>query len=1175
MPDVALRETARRWRLAGVLAGGLALAFAVLTPLDARQAPAAGACRVSGRVTSGSTHLPGVAIVVSSGDAVKSVTSTEPDGSYRLSVPPGTYRLTAELMGFERAERDLAVADLPCDRTLDLTLSLAPRVPRPAAAATSASAADASATPPARSGAPQPQNTAAQAVPGGRGAAPQRGANAGQRFETLDVETLAAGAAGLDVAPTEREGGEAARLLLPPGFSTDGPTQAVAINGNMASIDRGMMNERLDAIGRGEFDPITGAFGQGFGPGGQGFGPGGPGGRGGPGGPGGRGGDAGGFGGRGGPGGPDGFIIGGRGGRQNAYSAQSNYQFAGSALDSEPYELRPGSSAQQKPYTRQNFGMTVGGPVRIPGIYNGTRRTNFNFSYGGTRGGDLFDQYATVPTASMRTGDFSLARTQLVDPVTGLPFDDNLIRAARLSPSSLALLRFIPLPNIDAPGGRNYHYSTTNVSTSDNFDVRVTHNFTPNAGRGGRGGPGGRGGGLGGRGAPGGRGAAAARGRGQAPPTSVVMTAQVQYRRNDNDQNNVFPTLSGRNLGSSVSVPVSLNIQHRRMMHNVNVNLSRTESRGLNQYAYIENVAGLAGITGVATDPFDWGVPQLSFSTVSGVRDLTPSHRVDSRLTVGYGWTRPSSRHTLRIGGDVRFDRSDNRTDNNARGNFVFTGLYTSGGTLATGGGGLDFADFLLGVPQQASVQYGPRRVQLSGKSLSAYLQDDWRRTNTLTFSLGVRYELQWPFVEKNGQMVNLDANQEFTAVAPVLPGETGPYSGSYPTALMASDVNNVAPRFGFAWRPKPGNILRGGYGISYNAGSYSSIARQMVGQPPFAVTNNAIGNYADALSISDPFATSSPTETTNNYGVEQDYVLGVVQTANVDFSHDMRQVWNVGAGYTYTHGSSLDIVRAPNRGPAGLRIEGVQPFLWQTSDGRSNLHAGTFRLSRRPARGIGGGVSYTLARSRDDASTIGGGGTNVAQDDQDLEAEWALSSFDRRHLLSTNVNVEFPFGPNRHWLNQGGTWAALLRDWRAAVTFTWQSGTPLTPRLLSAATSVAQGVNGTLRGDYNGQPIQLSDPTIDRFFNTSAFSVPAPGLFGTAGRNMIIGPGSKLLNAQFSRDVRLGGNRAVTLQLNASNLLNLVNYGAVDTIVNSPTFGQVTSVRPMRSMTASVRFRF
>ena len=70
------------------------------------------------------------------------------------------------------------------------------------------------------------------------------------------------------------------------------------------------------------------------------------------------------------------------------------------------------------------------------------------------------------------------------------------------------------------------------------------------------------------------------------------MTTQVQYRRNDNDQNNVFPLVSGANNGSSLTLPASVNIQHRRMLHNVSVNYSRTESRSVNQYAYIEDVAG-------------------------------------------------------------------------------------------------------------------------------------------------------------------------------------------------------------------------------------------------------------------------------------------------------------------------------------------------------------------------------------------------------------------------------------------------------------------------------------------------------------------------------------------------------------------------------------------------------
>jgi hypothetical protein len=657
--------------------------------------------------------------------------------------------------------------------------------------------------------------------------------------------------------------------------------------------------------------------------------------------------------------------------------------------------------------------------------------------------------------------------------------------------------------------------------------------------------------------------------------TSVSITAQLQWRRNDSDQTNVFPTLGGTSTGSSLAVPVSLNIVHKRIQHNVSVNYSRTTADTRNRFAFVQDVAGAAGIDGTSTDPFDWGVPQLSFSSLSSVRDVTPTRRDDSRVTMSYGWTRPSQKHTLRAGVDARIDRASTRSSSNANGAFVFTGLYSAGAGPDGISRGLDFADFLLGYAQQASLQALPGDVELQGKSMSLYVQDDWRKSSTLTFNLGLRYELLWPFVEQDGRMVNLDVNSDFTAAVPVLSGETGPFTGHYSKGLINLDSNNVAPRIGFAWRVRPGTIFRGGYGVSYNSGTYSTIARQMVAQPPFAVTNTSIGLPGAPLPLNDPFIAALPNETTNTFGVDSSYALGLVQTLNGDLSRDFRQVWNVSAGYTYTRGSTLDIVRAPNRDPLGLRIEGVQPFLWETSEGSSVLHAGSFRLRRRPVKGVGFGASYTLARSRDNASSLGGGGTVVAQNDRDLDAEWGLSSFDRRHQLTADTSIELPFGPNRPWLNGGGMWATLLRDWRLTTTYTLQSGTPLTARVLSAVSDALRGTNGTLRADYNGDRIQLAGPSIDMFFNTAAFSVPAAGRFGNSARNLIIGPGSQQLNAQFSRDVRMGGNRAVTVQLNATNLLNMVNYAGVDTVVNSPTFGQVLSVRPMRSMQFNLRFRF
>src|SRR5262249_42662296 len=103
------------WRHAsGVLAAGAILAGAVSLPADARQPAAPGVCGAAGKAASAAGPLPGVSIVVRSGETVKAVTSTDPDGTYRLNLPPGAYHLTAELTGFGRLERDLAIEAAPC-----------------------------------------------------------------------------------------------------------------------------------------------------------------------------------------------------------------------------------------------------------------------------------------------------------------------------------------------------------------------------------------------------------------------------------------------------------------------------------------------------------------------------------------------------------------------------------------------------------------------------------------------------------------------------------------------------------------------------------------------------------------------------------------------------------------------------------------------------------------------------------------------------------------------------------------------------------------------------------------------------------------------------------------------------------------------------------------------------
>ncbi len=606
------------------------------------------------------------------------------------------------------------------------------------------------------------------------------------------------------MTPPERETTEAAtRLLLPPGFSSEGATEAVAVNGGMASIDRGMMNERLEAIGRGEIDPVTGEFRPPAGPGGE-FG--GPGGRGGPGGPGGRGGGPGGepggrggppgqFG-RGGPGAPGGpGRLGGRGVQQNPYQFTANYTFGGSALDSAPYQLRPDVPSTQRPYMRQNFGGTVGGPVKIPKIYDGTRRTTFQFSYTGNRSGNLFDQYATVPTDDDSIRRFlrgavqrhrSGHRTAVSRQQDSRRSDrSRRARAARLHSVAEPAGRDAQLPLHD---DHELHFEQREPAREPQLHAaagrgarrgrrtwRCAGRRPRGAGRGGQAGPGGRGGGRGNQG------------------TTVNMNAQLQYRQNNGEQVNVFPTIGGRTRGSSLSVPVGVNISHRRTMHAINVNFSRSTSTSRNRYAYFVDVAGLAGINGVATDPFDWGVPSLSFSTFSGLRDITPTRRSDTRFGTTYSWSRP-----IRNAHDAFWRRvraglvrqPDGRE--RAREFRVHRAVRRRRGQRSFAAAGSTSPTSCWAFRSRPRSSTDPATSVCAASRSARTGRTTGGRARDLTFNLGVRYDFVRPYTEATGQMVNLDAASGFTAVAPVISGETGPFTGPFPAGLVNADANNV-----------------------------------------------------------------------------------------------------------------------------------------------------------------------------------------------------------------------------------------------------------------------------------------------------------------------------------------------------------------------------------------------
>jgi hypothetical protein len=812
-----------------------------------------------------------------------------------------------------------------------------------------------------------------------------------------------------------------------------------------------------------------------------------------------------------------------------------------------------GQPTPKPDYLQQRLTATIGGPLTIPKIVD-SPRTFFFANYNGNHSRSPYDAYSTVPTLAERGGDLSTLGRPIVDPVTHLPFPGGLIPVSALDPVSQRLLSLFPLPN--QPGDRqNYHLVTTSITDLDDVNVRIVRSFgTPVQRQGPQGGGRGFGGGGGG-GFGGGRGGGG----------TANLNVAIHYRHSSSTTPNPFPTLGGSSDLGAWDVPVSLSFTKGGALNTIRADFNRQRVDALNAYAFNRDVAGQAGVLGVSTDPFDWGTPDLSLSTFASIHDISPSTRTDRTLSFGDTLVKTRGTHTFRLGGDYRDLSTESRIDLNARGNFVFSGLYT----------GVDFGDFLLGLPQQSRVQYGPGLERFHARSWDLFLQDDWRVRANLTVNAGVRYEYQAPYTEADNRLVTLDVAPGFTAAVPVYAGGTGPYSGQLPDALVRPFHGGFAPRTGIAWRAAPSTVVRAGYGINYSMSVYQSMVQQLAGQPPYAAANTVLATLAAPTPLATALVNISPTTTLNTYAVDPNYRAPFVQIWNVGIQRDLSRIVTMDVTYTGTKGVNLDLVRAPNRNPDGsIRIDGVAPFLWESSQADSISNSLSVRIRRRMTNGLGASASYILSKSMDDASSIGGTAVVVAQNDQNLAAERGLSSFDQRHRFSADTTYELPFGEDRRWL-KGGAGAAWLGHWQLNATLQLASGTPFTARVLGAVYDVATGVNGTLRADYNGAPIQLNDPTTQLFFNKAAFSPPAPGTFGTAGRNTIIGPGVSALNLGLLRSVEVGQTRTLTFQLQASNVLNTVQYAGIDTVVNSPTFGQVTSVRPMRRFQIIARFRF
>jgi hypothetical protein len=786
-----------------------------------------------------------------------------------------------------------------------------------------------------------------------------------------------------------------------------------------------------------------------------------------------------------------------------------------SALNAKPFSFG-GSSASLPNYSDVQVSFSLLGPLKIPFVVKYGPQMSLSYQRGVLH--NATTQSAIMPTLAERGGDLSLSSSLFGaprDPLTGQLFPGGVIPGNRITPQAAALLAYYPLPNGETTTGANYQVPVTSATTQDNVQFGTSKAFTPR----------------------------------------VQGSVRLGYQRAITDSVTLFDFADqSRSSGFNVDLGLSRRWGQRFQMR-LSYRFDRTSSTTTPFFANRGNVSGDAGIIGNNQDPLNWGPPSLQFPAIADLSAAQYQRSIRSTHAIGLEAIYRRGRHNWTMGGDVRRLRNDVSSQPDPRGTLAFTGSAT----------GNAFADFLLGLPATSSIGFGESAAELRGRTYDLYVTDDFRIGAGLTLNAGVRWEYETPYTEKSGHLANLAAEPGFSSVTTVVGSPVRP------------DRTGIEPRIGLAWRPVLGSslVLRASYGLYRNLGVYQPLGLLLAQQPPFTKTFSVQTSAAAPLTLANPFPPSIPSA--NTFGIDPGFKPGSVHSWTASVQRDFPASLTVIAAYFGDKGVNLMQAFLPNTYPAGSTNPCAScpaGFVFVTSSGSSIRNAGQFTLRRRLYAGFTATAQYTLAKAMDDAATFSNAVVRpqslaIAQDWLNLDAERAPSSFDQRHLVTFELQYTTGVGVAGGTLVDG-LWGTLYKDWTFTSQMRTGSGLPLTPVAFSVVSG--SGVVG-VRPSLTGVPVS---PTESGFYaNPLAFTPPAPGTWGNAGRNSIRGPKQFSLDATLARVFRLRGRLNLEFRIAATNVLNRVTYSSINTIISSPQFGQAIAANQMRRIQMRFGFKF
>ncbi len=788
-----------------------------------------------------------------------------------------------------------------------------------------------------------------------------------------------------------------------------------------------------------------------------------------------------------------------------------------------------------------NYGGAVGGPIRKDKLF-------FYFNI------DKIDQKSpstynnTFPLADARAGDFSdMTRYPAIyDPSTYNPVTGqrqqiscngrlNVICPNRIDPVSAKIQAFYPTPNLTTVRD-NTQGSLTQTSPYTRYTGRIDYNFTPNN-------------------------------------RLTYSTAQGQ-------QNNFYPNVACP-LNCDAGYLGYYNFQvtdawtfNSNLVNEFRFGYSRYNST-FAPFTFGKGYPTQLGITYAPADSFPTiNIGPNNSNVIDSIGPGTYASYIQNGFDTSDVVTLIRGKHVLHFGGEL-LRSQDNSTPWGAvsAGNYTFTGVYTqqypNGAPKLPDGTtppptGFAYADFLLGDVQSYGAT-NSSRVGLRQWQPQLFVQDDIKLKQNLTLNLGLRYQIQTGWNEIHNRVGTFDPN--------VLNPATGTNGAiRFGGNIEANVYNIVLPRVGFAWTPtKDGKtVFRGGYGLF----AYGwSIDTYVGGAEGFGAFSNgsatAVNNINPAFLIS---ASNPPTNYTtastspsayNNQSVPYDpYHTPVARNNQWSFSMEQQIPGSVvmQVAYVGSHAYNMSFPADANQVPASRQAaaavstnqQALRPYPQYTSiqgntfNSYTNYDSLQVSAIKRLSHGLSLDLNYTWAKLLDEQDSSGWGsrdGGQIVQDAYNPRANYARSNFDVRHAFKGYALYQLPFGKGRMFLNNNTLVDLVLGGWQASTVFVLETGTPFTPVVGTANNSGA--LAGSWFPNLVGDP-NLAHKTLDAYFNTAAYAIPAPGTFGNAGRNSLQGPGLIGTDASAAKAFALspfGERVSLQVKVDASNVLNHPNF--------------------------------